>query len=53
MYVNKGQKIRVKRFSFTNSSGGTGMSDWQFDPHFKGVAELIVTKECASFTYPK
>lgn len=40
----KNQVIVVKKFSFTNSAGGTGMSDWKWDEKFEGVAEIKVTK---------
>lgn len=36
--------VTVRSFSFTNTAGGTGNSNWQFDPQFTGVAQVrIVT----------
>lgn len=29
-----GDVVSLRRFAFTNKSGGTGLSDWQYDPRF-------------------
>lgn len=36
--------FKLKSFSFKNKSGGTGMSNWEWDPKFKGDAEVTVEK---------
>jgi len=42
--LNKGETVSVKSFAFTNKQGGTGMSDWEFNKRFKGVAQVKITK---------
>ena len=37
-------KKLVKTFSFTNKAGGTGMSNWQWDEQFEGVALVMVVR---------
>lgn len=39
-----GDLVELKRFAFINKAGGTGMSDWKFDPKFEGVAKARVVK---------
>lgn len=40
--LNVGEIVTVKRFSFTNTAGGTGMSNWKWDPPFAGEAKVKV-----------
>lgn len=39
-----GKIVKVSRFAFTNKSGGTGMSNWDYDEKFVGEAEVEITK---------
>lgn len=39
-----GDTITLKKFAFTNKSGGTGMSDREFGEKFSGDAVVYVTK---------
>lgn len=32
-------------FSFTNKSGGTGMSNWKYDPKFAGNEAIVKVKK--------
>ncbi|MFA5398335.1 MAG: hypothetical protein WC346_20145 [Methanogenium sp.] len=45
MKFNKGSIVTVAAFAFDNKAGGTGMSNWQYDPKFKGTAKVLITKE--------
>lgn len=37
--------VEVKRFSFYNKAGGTGLSDWQYDIKYTGKeAKVKITK---------
>lgn len=40
-----GQIFTLLEFSFTNSYGGTGRSNWEFNPKFQGVAQVKVTQD--------
>ena len=37
-------KAMVKDFSFTNPSGGTGLSNWSYNKQFKSVATISIFK---------
>lgn len=39
-----GDIIQVSEFSFINKHGGTGLSNWDHNERFKGMARLKVTK---------
>ena len=40
-----GQKIGVKSFGFTNPQGGTGLSDWDYNPRFPEGKQAVVVIE--------
>lgn len=40
-----GQIFTLLEFSFTNPYGGTGRSNWEFNPKFEGVAQVKVTQD--------
>ena len=39
-----GDTISFSEFAFDNKSGGTGMSHWEYDEKFNGIAFGIVTR---------
>jgi hypothetical protein len=49
MKFNKGSIVTVAAFAFDNKEGGTGMSNWQFDPKFRGVAKVLIAKEWSDY----
>ena len=40
---------QLKSFSFVNKAGGTGMSNWDFDPKFSGEALVKITKSWSDY----
>lgn len=40
-----GSKVKIKEFAFQNPSGGTGMSNWQFNPPYTGQPVVKITKK--------
>lgn len=46
--LSKGQVFTLLRFSYTNQSGGTGLSDWH-DPRFSGVATARIIKSWSDY----
>lgn len=42
--IKVGDIIKLNKFCFVNKAGGTGLSDWQWNEQFSGVAEVKVTK---------
>jgi hypothetical protein len=36
--------VEVNEFGFMNKQGGTGLSNWKYDPKFVGVAKVAVIK---------
>lgn len=37
-------EVEIKKFAFTNTGGGTGLSDWQYNEKFHGVARVTFRK---------
>jgi hypothetical protein len=42
--LNVGETVAVKEFAFMNKAGGTGMSNWEFDPKFSGKALVRIVR---------
>jgi hypothetical protein len=49
MKFNKGSIVTVAAFAFDNKEGGTGLSNWQFDPKFKGTTKVLICKEWSDY----
>lgn len=47
--IRNGSLVQISRFSFTNKAGGTGMSNWRWDPKFEGTATVRVTKRWTDY----
>jgi hypothetical protein len=39
-----GDTVTVSEFAFTNPSGGTGLSDWEYNERFSGVAKAVIVE---------
>ena len=37
-----GSTVTLKEFSFTNTAGGTGLSNWKYNVRFEGVAVVTI-----------
>ena len=42
---DNGTIITVKSFAFTNRAGGTGMSNWSWNPKFEGLARVEIVEQ--------